>query len=579
MNRLILLLFFLGITLPGLSQRIKYKDLYPLLETQQFEIAKPLLYQFLQDEDDHPNGHFQMAIIYTEQLEDIHPIEDRNAFMQDADSAIFFYQRAYELIDDRELRRNDEYYQAYNRRDMRTGKFDIKLSDVQLDIEQRIEMLQERKKVADEMGGLWAEGERLYNALTTRLNTLEDRYDNQKGLILNSPEDITNDMERIAIRFDSALSFFDRLADDYTKFSYELNTMEDLQHDRELLDVYEDNINLVNYKEWAEASAQQKVDLQNAISNMRVWLEDQSVDISNTLTVLQPYDDQRFFPMLKKFLEVDLSYIDVFKWNETDSIELKKALDSLKWMDESMENQRKLIGEFEKIDFEQVEKDFPGLTEGLRTRLETKRKQISNTEEGLRELIELVEYRSSYLADEADTLYLDSYTFIFTDTIDNLFISLSSLKIPDLNSTAITTPAEEDTLTAVNENGQPVDSTATAAADSLQTPVSVGETYELIYHNAYGVLLGRDTITYDQSSDIPISTESLSCHVSTYYMMKRVKQYFILHLGEGLAAPDWVVSLPLSGEIRPQISCLGESLIVADKDNIYRITNEGEITE
>jgi len=57
-----------------------------------------------------------------------------------------FYDKAFKGITEKELRKNDEYYEAYLRRDLRTGKFVIKLSDVQLDIDNKVHFLKEKKK-------------------------------------------------------------------------------------------------------------------------------------------------------------------------------------------------------------------------------------------------------------------------------------------------------------------------------------------------------------------------------------------------------------------------------------------------
>jgi len=66
------------------------------------------------------------------------------------DSAVTFLDKAYNTITEKELKKNGEYYQMYSRRDLRTGEFGIKLSDVRLDLETRVSLLKERKETAKE---------------------------------------------------------------------------------------------------------------------------------------------------------------------------------------------------------------------------------------------------------------------------------------------------------------------------------------------------------------------------------------------------------------------------------------------
>ena len=126
------------------GQKVKYKDIWALLNTRQFDAAEPLLRRYLKDNDDNPNAHLYMGMIYQEKVAKEDVLKDTRRAMFLADSAVYYYDRAYKSITEKELKRNDEYYQAYNRRDLRTGEFGVKLSDVQFDLEKRMAALRER---------------------------------------------------------------------------------------------------------------------------------------------------------------------------------------------------------------------------------------------------------------------------------------------------------------------------------------------------------------------------------------------------------------------------------------------------
>ncbi|SHJ72623.1 hypothetical protein SAMN04488028_1011031 [Reichenbachiella agariperforans] len=137
------------------AQKIKYKDLFPMLEAKSYDTAIPMLKTYLSDSKnaDDANANLQMALYYEQLVGNYHLVEDSTAIMESADSALVYLLKAQVLVDDKELRKNDDYYQAYYRRDLRSGEFGIKLSDVQLDIENKIKAM---KSIVDHAGQIYA---------------------------------------------------------------------------------------------------------------------------------------------------------------------------------------------------------------------------------------------------------------------------------------------------------------------------------------------------------------------------------------------------------------------------------------
>jgi len=126
------------------GQKVKYKDIYALLSTKQFEQAEPFLKRYLKETTDNPNAYLFMGNIFQEKSSANDILKQTDLAIANMDSAIYFYDRAYKTIDDREVRKNKEYYQHYSRRDLRTGDFGVKLSDIQFDIEKRMQALKEK---------------------------------------------------------------------------------------------------------------------------------------------------------------------------------------------------------------------------------------------------------------------------------------------------------------------------------------------------------------------------------------------------------------------------------------------------
>src|SRR3954466_7905580 len=124
----------------GFAQKIKYKDLFVLLNAKRYEEAEPFLKKYLKDNTDNPNAYLFMGFIYQDKAAHLDILKDTRKLVSQIDSAVLFYDKAYKTITEKELSRNEEYYQMYSRRDLRTGKFGIKLSDVQLDLDGRMKI-------------------------------------------------------------------------------------------------------------------------------------------------------------------------------------------------------------------------------------------------------------------------------------------------------------------------------------------------------------------------------------------------------------------------------------------------------
>ena len=143
---LVFLLLTLVVSHLSIGQKIKYKDLFPLLNAKNYTEGEALLRQYLSDPKnaEEANPNLQMALMLEDQFLKYDIINDSTRIYESGDSAILYFNKSISLIDDKELKKRDEYYQPFFRRDLRTGEFGIKVSDVHLDIENKIEAIKNR---------------------------------------------------------------------------------------------------------------------------------------------------------------------------------------------------------------------------------------------------------------------------------------------------------------------------------------------------------------------------------------------------------------------------------------------------
>lgn len=183
MKKFSLLILLLSLVSASQAQKVKFKEIFPDLEARKFNKVEPSLKRFLAEEKnaDHPNANYQMGLITEAHflLQDI--VIDTTDLFAFGEETLSFYRKSITLITEKELKKNDQYYQGFNRRDLRTGKFGIKLSDVHLEIEKKIESVEKRiaavksfHQTVKELSGIEAELLEDFNGLVLSADNYHD---------------------------------------------------------------------------------------------------------------------------------------------------------------------------------------------------------------------------------------------------------------------------------------------------------------------------------------------------------------------------------------------------------------------
>ena len=242
------------------GQKVKYKDLMVLLNAKQYDQAEPFLKKYLAENDDNPSAYLFMGIIYQEKSVKNDVLKQTDLLINNIDSAIFFYNISFPKITEKDVKKNDENYLMYTRRDLRTGEFGIKLSDIQLDIETRIKALKERKEKFKALVNYYQQAEAIYKRANSYYKNLQSKFNTKKDLYLQADDRLILELDQLATTFDSsqvAFKNYKTTSQALGKTGY--NQIIDLQEIKDfkkegpaMSDFMMDDLKLWDYTEWVK---------------------------------------------------------------------------------------------------------------------------------------------------------------------------------------------------------------------------------------------------------------------------------------------------------------------------------------
>lgn len=315
------------------GQKVKYKDLMVLLSARQYDQAEPFLKKYLRDNNDNPNAYLYMGLICQERAGKLDPLKQTDQLMSLIDSTVYFLGKANAGMTEKEVSKNEENYQLYSRRDYRTGKFGVKLSDVKLDIETRMK-IKDKIPLLKALKKQFMESQRYYESARKLFLKVQDKYPGEKELYLRANDSLILSLENISRKYDSChINFNDyrSTSRDYgrTGYNQDLDPQEikDFKRDGKTeVDFYKDNISLWDYKRWAlgtmdiiEKEVKPLTDLlvshDREISTLQMKVKQDSVPVRQQIKALQT----KKYPYLTK-LDPHAFPLKVFEMKEAELI-------------------------------------------------------------------------------------------------------------------------------------------------------------------------------------------------------------------------------------------------------------------
>ena len=322
MAKMQLIRVFLLVLLPFTvsAQKIKYKEVFTLLSTKQYELAEPFLRKYIIENGSkaEPSSYLFMGIIYHEKTAKDDVLKQTEGAITNIDSALYFLDLAYKNINEKEFKGSSkDYYAMYSKRDLRSGEFGAKLSDVQFDIEKRVSSLKERKDMISRTKHYFSQAEDLYKRSHQLYAVLQKAFPAERELYLRADEEGLKKLSALSVRFDSCTKAFENYkisAGNLGKTGYNhtwnLIEIESFREDgKTLVDFYTNELQVWNYKKFADQSIntinQEIKPLQDnlvkydiEINKLREKLKSDSVSVTSDLTKLV---DNLLGEKLKKF--------------------------------------------------------------------------------------------------------------------------------------------------------------------------------------------------------------------------------------------------------------------------------------
>lgn len=261
-NRSIALIIFVLLSCSGFAQKIKYKDLFTLLSNRQYELAEPVLKNYLKETTDNPNAYLYMGIIYKEKSLKDDILRNTSEALGHMDSAILYFDKAFKMIDEKELKKNKDYYAMYNRRDLRSGEFGVKISDVQYEIETSKSELKERIDKVGMIKHYFTQSEALYKRSNELFISIQGKYSSDRELYLRADDQSQQELRMLSARFDSCAKAFDHYKSALSNLSksgynqaWNPVEIKDFKKDGvEPADFYQSNPLIWDYKRFAEGT-------------------------------------------------------------------------------------------------------------------------------------------------------------------------------------------------------------------------------------------------------------------------------------------------------------------------------------
>jgi hypothetical protein len=209
MNRMLNILVLICLFLTNLSgQTLRYKDVYASLKTSKdFEVYQ-LLMAFQKSEPRYANTYYQLGIINQRWMRQYDPFLKSDLVKSNINNAKLFFSLCLRFLDDKEARRNEDYYQNVK---LPEGKKGIELSDIVKDIQDRIQDVEQYGNQIKDIDSNFIGSVKSYNLCIRTFNAINKKNSRLKDLYFIKDSSLNKDLEALKNQFDSTVLYLNGL--------------------------------------------------------------------------------------------------------------------------------------------------------------------------------------------------------------------------------------------------------------------------------------------------------------------------------------------------------------------------------
>lgn len=253
---IIIIIIITGISVAeAYSQRkLKYKNVYEIIEQGNKEMSFSILNEFIKEDTLNSNAYWQLALICDYWAQNADPLTQTIDIKYYIERAKKYYNLADSVANDKDIRKNKEYYTL-----IESDKRRIELEDVKKDIGERLVKLSDFEALFLNLTKNYNNSVGNYNRCFEIFINLNRKYTILNDLLLDGNEQLYAKLDSLSNHFDSCLIYLKKyqfLLEKYPQKKYKQ------QYSLKEINIYrldgltpvnflENKLKLWNYKKWA----------------------------------------------------------------------------------------------------------------------------------------------------------------------------------------------------------------------------------------------------------------------------------------------------------------------------------------
>lgn len=196
--------------IPGVAQKIKFKDIYPVVEKGNIRESIPLLQEYLMYDYDHPAANLQLALLLEKRYLQFDPLTELGAGMSNAGQAQLRYTKARVIVTERDVKRNTEDYANFAMEFKKNGKPILEFDTVSRKIDHGYSLAALYIEKTPVIQAHFSTAVSFYDKATKRFRKIVGQYKSLKDIYLFYDDTMEKDFLRLKSDYDSALFYFSK---------------------------------------------------------------------------------------------------------------------------------------------------------------------------------------------------------------------------------------------------------------------------------------------------------------------------------------------------------------------------------